>query len=1022
MKENKKNFLKLFKNKGWLAPLIILVIAIGITVPLTSDSYAAYTSWKGYTIAHKSGSTGYTTGKFCIHLAKNNKKFATTTTTIKVANAKNKNASHALFTELDQNQRKFTFSNSGSTGWITVGSSTTTKYNSYRRGLNAKNVASWHYVFPYIKLKVPRGYKYSDSLVAYDKAKYSESAALGLHKTNVSGKDNEYFFTGRKGPYSSDTTLTGYVNLNIRSAALHTRISNKGSTKGKTYITNESLSINFVPNTTTIKYNANGGTGVPANQTKTYDTALKLSTKKPTRTGYTFTGWNTTAAGTGTKYASGGSIAATSYPAASSATLYAQWVVNKYTLTAKGNATGVTIPATSGWTVSGVNASKSVNYGATYGTLPTPTRSGHTFAGWYTAASGGTKVATTTKIGTANATIYAHWTPKNMTITYNANGGTGTMTSQTKKYGTALTLNPNKFVKSNSSFKGWNTAANGSGTQYSNKAVVAATSYPNSTAITLYAQWATNGATCEEWNGNTVTDTSSTSHLGYETGHICLHLAKEGELYDSDIVTVTPVNTIGTAEELYTTHLCPNASSCAQRWKFSNSSSTNIRVASSDDTEHEGFKVSLDGYSLPGFNYTEPALSVRVPKGYKFSSYTIPDTTDLPQPALIKDFGSNQLHEEGHPNIRMFEEIPTNQKPAKDDDTWVTGYLGLNVEAAGVVTRNINDTKFRIFQSANIDFVPNETVIKFDPNGGEGEMDEQQHTYGKDEIELEHSIYEKENAAFKGWICSANVLLSDGTEVEAGTLISDGATINKLAFPGDEEVTFTAQWQEDQKFTVKYYSDSNGTIKRIPSYEELFANQKLSGAEETPKKGYETIGWKCSKDVTLDGGTEIKANTLFDSDVLTSIIVKENFDCTVFHNKEKYIVKYVPIEGVTWDKDIEIIEFEDPPTNKFTVDEGVELEGFISNKDVTLTDGTIIKSGDIITKDQLYKIKVDANMELTPVFKDQLVPKKQKSVKKNPKTGDIIKPYMAIAVLTFLGVTFFTILREDRKSLQRDFK
>lgn len=55
--------------------------------------------------------------------------------------------------------------------------------------------------------------------------------------------------------------------------------------------------------------------------------------------------------------------------------------------------------------------SKTVTYGNAYGTLPTPTRSGYTFNGWYTSASGGSKVTSSTSVtATSNHTLYAHWT------------------------------------------------------------------------------------------------------------------------------------------------------------------------------------------------------------------------------------------------------------------------------------------------------------------------------------------------------------------------------------------------------------------------------------------------------------------------------------------------------------------------------------------------------------------------------------------------------------------------------------
>lgn len=71
----------------------------------------------------------------------------------------------------------------------------------------------------------------------------------------------------------------------------------------------------------TISYSANGGTGAPGNQTKWYGKTLNLSTTKPTRNGYNFVGWGTSAADTDVKYHAGGQ-----YTKNASITLYAIWV------------------------------------------------------------------------------------------------------------------------------------------------------------------------------------------------------------------------------------------------------------------------------------------------------------------------------------------------------------------------------------------------------------------------------------------------------------------------------------------------------------------------------------------------------------------------------------------------------------------------------------------------------------------------------------------------------------------------
>lgn len=85
---------------------------------------------------------------------------------------------------------------------------------------------------------------------------------------------------------------------------------------------NENLTLYAVwqANTYTVKFNANGGSGAPANQTKTYGVTLKLSTTKPTRANYTFLGWAKSASATKADYAAGGN-----YTANSAITLYAVW-------------------------------------------------------------------------------------------------------------------------------------------------------------------------------------------------------------------------------------------------------------------------------------------------------------------------------------------------------------------------------------------------------------------------------------------------------------------------------------------------------------------------------------------------------------------------------------------------------------------------------------------------------------------------------------------------------------------------
>ena len=88
---------------------------------------------------------------------------------------------------------------------------------------------------------------------------------------------------------------------------------------GANYTSNAALTLYAIWNPI-IAYNGNGGSNVPAQQTKTYGTNLTLSTTIPTRVGYKFLSWNTNADGTGTTYQPGGT-----YTSNTATTLYAIW-------------------------------------------------------------------------------------------------------------------------------------------------------------------------------------------------------------------------------------------------------------------------------------------------------------------------------------------------------------------------------------------------------------------------------------------------------------------------------------------------------------------------------------------------------------------------------------------------------------------------------------------------------------------------------------------------------------------------
>ncbi|HTO99874.1 MAG TPA: InlB B-repeat-containing protein, partial [Anaerolineales bacterium] len=260
-------------------------------------------------------------------------------------------------------------------------------------------------------------------------------------------------------------TLTGYTFSGWNTAA---NGSGTAYTDGQSYSFAADLILyaRWTANTYTVTFDPRGGTPTPATKIVTFGSAYG-TLPTVSQTGYSFDGWYTAP--------SAGSLvsAATVVNTAADHTLYAHWTANTYTVTFDANGGSTPTPA-----------SKIVTYGGAYGTLPTSTLTGYTFVGWFTAASGGTQVTEATIVSNpSNHTLFAHWTvTANHTVTFNANGGAGTMSNQVANVPTAITLNT--FTRTGYTFSNWNTVANGSGTTYTDGAT-----YSFAADITLYAQW-----------------------------------------------------------------------------------------------------------------------------------------------------------------------------------------------------------------------------------------------------------------------------------------------------------------------------------------------------------------------------------------------------------------------------------------------------------------------------------------------------------------------------------------------------
>lgn len=194
-----------------------------------------------------------------------------------------------------------------------------------------------------------------------------------------------------------------------------------------------------------------------ASQTVTEGQAAKLKTNTFTKSGYYFTGWNTKANGSGTAYSDG--AYATFY---GNTTLYAQW--QKYADPV------ITFDKNDG---SGTTVTQTVPYGES-ATLNANsfTRTGYTFSGWNTKDDGtGTAYGDGASISLSSSmTFYAQWQLNTYSYSFDANGGSGSMSGGSAAYGESIQLPGSTFTRPKYTFTGWNTRADGSGTTYTDNA------------------------------------------------------------------------------------------------------------------------------------------------------------------------------------------------------------------------------------------------------------------------------------------------------------------------------------------------------------------------------------------------------------------------------------------------------------------------------------------------------------------------------------------------------------------------
>lgn len=271
---------------------------------------------------------------------------------------------------------------------------------------------------------------------------------------------------------SLTTSSSTYSSNTLNATTGNIVVTLKGSSSSKAmYLSNISVTYETATTATyTVTYNANGATSgtVPEDDTNyTSGTTVTVKSNSGTlaKTGHTFGGWNTKADGTGTNYTAGSGT----FNITGNTTLYAKWTAKQ---------TNISINANTSNNGSGSGCAVIATYGQALPSFTACTpATGYELVGYYTSATGGTKVigkdgklvASVSGYTDANAkwinesaslTLYAQYSAKNYTVTYAGNSGTTSCTGGTYTYNSSFVICLDIPTRTGYSFTGWSDGTN----------------------------------------------------------------------------------------------------------------------------------------------------------------------------------------------------------------------------------------------------------------------------------------------------------------------------------------------------------------------------------------------------------------------------------------------------------------------------------------------------------------------------------------------------------------------------------
>ncbi len=674
------------------------------------------------------------------------------------------------------------------------------------------------------------------------------------------------------------------------------------STNGNRVYTNTTFSssttiyAHWTPNTYTVILDKQGGSGGSDSVTATYNETLP-SANAPSKFGYVFNGYYTEENGKGLEYYSSTMKTSRIWTLTTDTRLYAYWTAGTVT---------ITYDSQKGTSVS----DKTIKFGEklTNTQLPSSTRTGYTLDGWYSSSYSG-KLTTdvemndsnfdiTGLVGSLETRVYAQWTPKTPKVTLSAtdaDGYSSTWTDVSSWSSSASTKTASKTCTYDQTigtmpvptrkgwrFKGWFDGTSSSAKEYTDTSVVDFESEKK-----LYAQWKQESYTLTIspfgglYNGSTNSITIPNKH--YKDTITLSTVTRTGYTF----VEWRPTNsgTVTKSGSNYVYTFDAGDDTIVAQWKaneyrltfdigegeqwgtidsaiFTQSGNTYYKTVTYDAKISTMPEPTKEGYNFLGWYESVSSQSRWTPD----TGYTVAGNTTLIARFSANPYTLTIVYDNTLGTQTQGGTIGQTITLASGSDLTRKGYTFIEYELIDGVGE-LSGFTFK-FGAGNailkVKWENNKYKVKYDSNGGSGEMETSEFTYDVDGT-LSKNTFEKTGYKFVNWNTNAN-----GT----GASYIDQSAISNLTSKADEVLTMYAQW-EPIKYNIAF--DGNGGVI-----------QPTEGFKGTTGGKFSTHTYNYNEELGVLPNVELAGHTFsgwfyentFDTEVKSTD--KATKDCTIY--------------------------------------------------------------------------------------------------------------------------------------------